>query len=103
MKRMLVLACGLLAAAVLRSDMSMLQNELPRGAHVSLHEIWGDNLLWNCEPYYYNLDRLPLWQQRQLFDPGWNQPYIPPRAGTPIPAPTYEQLMEETAKAREKK
>jgi len=39
---------------------------------------------------------LPAWQQELLSDPGWNQPYIEPTAGTPIEAPSYEMLMEMT-------
>ncbi|MBN2081425.1 hypothetical protein JW859_04365 [bacterium] len=35
-------------------------------------------------------------------DPGWAQSYIEPRAETPLPAPTYEMLMEFTAAARER-
>jgi hypothetical protein len=43
---------------------------------------------------------LPKWQQELLADPGWNQPYIEPRADTAMPAPSYELLMSETAKVR---
>ena len=45
---------------------------------------------------------LPSWQQEMLSDPGWNQPYIAPRADTPIEGPSYEMLMEATQKAMEK-
>ena len=37
---------------------------------------------------------LPAWQQELLNDPGWNQPYIEPREGTPIEPPTNEMLEE---------
>ena len=38
---------------------------------------------------------LPAWQQELLSDPGWNQPYIEPRAKTEIEPPTPEMLMED--------
>ena len=44
---------------------------------------------------------LPAWQQEMLSDPGWNQPYIAPRASTPIEPPTHELLIAETQKALE--
>ena len=43
---------------------------------------------------------LPAWQQDLLADPGWNQPPIPQRVDTPMPAPSHEQLMEWQAKAQ---
>jgi hypothetical protein len=36
---------------------------------------------------------LPAWQQELLSDPGWNQPYIAPRAETEITPPSSEALM----------
>ena len=36
---------------------------------------------------------LPAWQQAMLSDPGWNQPYIAPREGTPVSAPSLEDLI----------
>jgi len=33
------------------------------------------------------LDQLETWQQELLADEGWNQPYIEPIPGTPMPAP----------------
>ena len=44
---------------------------------------------------------LPAWQQELLSDPGWNQPYIEPRAATPIEPPTYEELIAATREALE--
>jgi hypothetical protein len=46
------------------------------------------------------ISSLPAWQQDLLADPGWNQPPIPQRADTPMPAPSHEQLMEWQAKAQ---
>ena len=45
---------------------------------------------------------LPAWQKEMLSDPGWNQPYIAPRASTPIEPPTHELLLAETQKALER-
>jgi len=48
---------------------------------------------------------LPAWQQELLSDPGWNQPFIEPRAETAIPAPTneyFEQTIEELMAQGEK-
>ncbi|UNM09906.1 MAG: hypothetical protein H7A35_07550 [Planctomycetales bacterium] len=39
------------------------------------------------------IGRLSAEQQALLSDAGWNQPYIPPRAGTPIQGPSHEMLM----------
>jgi len=44
---------------------------------------------------------LPLWQQELLSDPGWNQPYIEPRAKTQIEAPTAELLIEDYQRVME--
>ena len=44
---------------------------------------------------------LPLWQQELLSDPGWNQPYIEPRAKTEIEPPTSELLMEDYQRVME--
>jgi hypothetical protein len=44
---------------------------------------------------------LPLWQQELLSDPGWNQPYIEPRAKTEIEPPTSEMLMEDYQRVME--
>ncbi|MBN2081649.1 hypothetical protein JW859_05505 [bacterium] len=43
----------------------------------------------------YEIATLPAWQQEQLADPGWNQPYIEPRPATPVEPPTPEMLMED--------
>jgi hypothetical protein len=45
---------------------------------------------------------LPAWQQEMLSDPGWNQPFIAPREGTEVAAPTNELLREEMQKALER-
>ncbi|MDQ3023680.1 MAG: hypothetical protein M3R04_04725, partial [bacterium] len=37
---------------------------------------------------------LPAWQQELLSDPGWNQGPIAQRQDTPMPAPSYEMLMD---------
>jgi len=47
------------------------------------------------------ISSLPAWQQEMLSDPGWNQPYIPPRPETAMPAPSYDMLIAETQKAME--
>jgi len=44
---------------------------------------------------------LPAWQQEMLSDPGWNQPYIPPRESTPIDPPTMEMLLDATRESLE--
>ena len=44
---------------------------------------------------------LPAWQQELLSDPGWNQPYIEPRAKTEIDPPTREMLLEDYARVME--
>ena len=44
---------------------------------------------------------LPAWQQELLSDPGWNQPYIPPREATQIDPPTQEMLFEYTRESME--
>ena len=46
------------------------------------------------------ISSLPAWQQDLLSDPGWSQPPIPVRADTPLPAPTYEMLLDWQAKAQ---
>ena len=45
---------------------------------------------------------LPKWQQELLSDPGWNQPYIAPREGTPTEPPSLESLWQATAEGLEK-
>lgn len=45
---------------------------------------------------------LPAWQQELLSDPGWNQPYIAPRPGTELAAPTPEMLWEYTQREIER-
>jgi hypothetical protein len=42
---------------------------------------------------------LPAWQQKLLSDPGWNQPYITPPAGTLVAAPSLASLGAETTRA----
>ena len=45
------------------------------------------------------INSLPAWQRELLSDPGWNQPYIAPREGTPVVAPALSSLKEETLRA----
>jgi len=42
---------------------------------------------------------LPQWQQDLLNDPGWNQPPIPQRTETPMPAPALPKVAASSAKA----
>jgi hypothetical protein len=43
---------------------------------------------------------LPGWIQDLLSDPGWNQPYIQPRANTALPAPSSAELLRLTQEAQ---
>lgn len=69
------------------------ENAADRGA-VGAEVSRGAGLLTITED---QIGSLPQWQQDLLSDPGWDQPPIPQRADTPMPAPSHEMLMEHFA------
>jgi len=78
-------------------DLGSNQNDGDGGASVSNRSVGQIQLI-----YQEDIPSLPKWQQELLSDPGWNQPYITPRSETPVPAPSFDMLMEETRAAQER-